>query len=104
MRREKNLLLTEEKEASGKIRLSINFLGEIGFFLFKPEKNESRRSETGEIKNVNQLEKQFISFFFQLLATVFYILSPCAKNLEKSVFVRPSRVTGGRSKTWRVPG
>ena len=37
---------------------SIFFFAEIGLFCFKPEKVGFRHSETGEIKNVNQLEKK----------------------------------------------
>ena len=59
------------------VRLSIDFFAEIGLFCFKPEKTDFTRSETGEIKNVYQLENT-IYLFFSAERQFFNILSPSA--------------------------
>ena len=54
------------------------FLTKSDIFCFKPEKNGFGRSETGEIKNVNQLEKTIYFIFFSAKRQFFFIFSPSA--------------------------
>ena len=68
-------------------RLSIDLFSEIGLTCFKPEKNGVSNSETGEIKNVNQLEKIIYLIFFSAKRQFFYILS---LNAPPSRLLHPS--------------